>query len=103
MKFRWQSTGAHSGPAGDAAAVNKQKLWPRLKRRHTLVAAGALVAGAFGIGASVLASPSPSSTPIAASAASVANPAGASSPVGPETAFPLHTDGGNIVDAAGRP
>ena len=102
MKFRWQSTGAHSGPAGDAAAVNKQKLWRGLKRRHTLVAAGALVAGALGIGASVLASPSASSTPIAASAASMADDAGRASHVGTETTFPLHTDGGNIVDAAGR-
>jgi endoglucanase len=109
MKFRWQSTGAHSGAAGDPAVVNKQKPWRGLKRRHTIVAAGALVACALGIGASVLASSAPSSAHAAASLASAASPASSASPgsaagpAGPETAVPLHTDGGNIVDAAGKP
>jgi endoglucanase len=104
MKFRWQSTEAHSAdPAGDPAVVKIQKPRRGLKRRHTIVAAGAVVASAVGIGASVLASASPSSTPIAASPASAAIRGSAAGPAGLETAFPLHTDRGNIVDAAGRP
>jgi endoglucanase len=104
MKFRWQSlVSARRGPAGDPAIAKKQKPWRRLKRRHTVVAAGALAAGALGIAASVLASASPSSTPTTASLARVASPGSAAGPAGTETAFPLHTDRGNIVDAAGRP
>jgi endoglucanase len=82
---------AERGPAGDPAAMKKQKPRHGQKWPQSIVAAGALVAGAIGIGALVAASPSPSPPPIAASPASL------------ETAFPLHTDRGNIVDAAGRP
>ena len=99
MKFRWPDRSAQRGLAGDPAVVNTQKPWRGLKRWHTIVAAGALAAGALGIGVSVLASPSPSpaSIPVAAS------PARAASSAGMGTAFPLHTDRGNIVDAAGKP
>jgi endoglucanase len=93
MKFRWPDRSAQRGPAGDPAAVKQQNPWRGLKRRpHAVVAAGALVAAALGIGALVLASPSPSQSP---------TPIGAS-PASLETSFPLHTARGNIVDAAGR-
>jgi endoglucanase len=72
-------------PLDDPAApdpqppARKQVRWPRRG-----LAAGALVAAAaLGISAFVLASPSPAPTEAAA-------------------ALPLHTDGGNIVDAAGK-
>ena len=104
LKFRWQSTGMHSADQrAIQGVVNKQKHWRGLKRRHTIVAAGALVAGALGIGASVLASASPSPSPLAASLSSAASPGSAAGPASTETAVPLHTDRGNIVDAAGKP
>ena len=80
---------AQREPGGDPAAAERHRSWRgRMRRSHSILAAGALVAGALGVGALVLTSPSP--TPIAARAASM------------ETAFPLHAHRGNIVDAAGR-
>ena len=50
LKFRWQSTGAHSADQrAIQGVVKKQKHWRGLKRRHTIVAAGALVVGALWI------------------------------------------------------
>ncbi len=93
MKFPLAiGTRAQREPGGDPAAAGQQRYGRgRMRRSHGILAAGALVAGALGVGAVVLASPSPSPTPFAARAASM------------ETAFPLHTHRGNIVDAAGRP
>jgi endoglucanase len=79
---------AHDELVDDPAGPRKQRnkgWWPRRG-----LAVGALVAGALSITAAILASPSPS--PDAGHARLVS--AGATAP--------LHTDGGTIVDAAGR-
>jgi endoglucanase len=82
-------TSKQNGPVDDPAARSHQQ--PRRRQMrwpHCGLVAGALVAGALGSTASVLTSPSP--TPIRAHLVSA------------QVAFALHTNGGNIVDAAGN-